>query len=323
MTAKLLKYPICALPFFVLGLIFFGALVTSHGAGLSVPDWPTTFGHNMFTYPVHKWQGGVLYEHGHRLIASGIGAVTLLIAVMVWRRERRRPVRILSALALITVIVQGVLGGVTVLLKLPDAVSVAHALLGQTFLLITIALAYCFKVAPAAGLKWRWSPFNRMAVLLLLVLYLQLLAGALMRHAEAGLAVPDFPTMAGSLWPSVSTAAIVKLNVLREQIGLGPVTVYQVTTHLIHRCGALLVLSLMFAFFIRAYRAGLSSRQLQLVRLLLPVTAIQILLGVFTILSLKSAYLTSLHVVTGAGLLGLVWLITLSLAVLPEPAVKE
>src|SRR3954471_4617672 len=90
-------------------LIAAGGMVTSTGSGLSVPDWPTTYGQNMFTFPVSKWVGGIRYEHVHRLIASGVGLLTVALAVWLARRERRRWVRRLGYFALGAVVAQGVL----------------------------------------------------------------------------------------------------------------------------------------------------------------------------------------------------------------------
>src|SRR5438034_9800525 len=96
-------------------LIFVGGLVTSTGSGLSVPDWPTSYGWNMFTFPVSKWVGGIRYEHSHRLIASTVGFLTIIMAGWTWKVEPRRWVRRLAFAALGAVILQGLLGGLTVL----------------------------------------------------------------------------------------------------------------------------------------------------------------------------------------------------------------
>src|SRR3954464_13629346 len=96
-------------------LIVAGGLVTSTGSGLSVPDWPTSYGWNMFTFPMRHMVGGIFYEHGHRLIASTVGFLTIIRAAWTWRVEPRRWVRMLGLSALGAVILQGVLGGITVL----------------------------------------------------------------------------------------------------------------------------------------------------------------------------------------------------------------
>ena len=117
-------------------------MVTSKGVGLAVPDWPTTFGYNMFLFPVSKWVGGIFFEHTHRLIASAIGFLTIILAVWLWRAEIRRWVRNLGFAALVVVILQGVLGGLRVTM-LKDEIGIFHACLAQAFfgLLIVIALA--------------------------------------------------------------------------------------------------------------------------------------------------------------------------------------
>lgn len=117
-------------------LIVAGALVTSRDAGLSVPDWPLSYGQLM-----PEMVGGVFYEHGHRMIASFVGFLSIILAVWLWRREKRRWVRNLGWAALGAVIAQGVLGGMTVLLLLPTPVSVAHACLAQLFFSTTAILA--------------------------------------------------------------------------------------------------------------------------------------------------------------------------------------
>jgi len=122
-------------------LILAGSLVTSHDAGLSVPDWPTSYGWNMFTFPPSMWVANILYEHGHRLIASTVGFLTIILAVWLWSSEPRRWLRWFGVGALGAVIAQGILGGITVLFFLPDAVSTAHAGLAEIFFCMTVAIA--------------------------------------------------------------------------------------------------------------------------------------------------------------------------------------
>src|SRR5690349_22670559 len=122
-------------------LVLAGSLVTSTDSGLSVPDWPTTYGWNMFTFPPSKWVGGIFYEHGHRLIASGVGFLTIILAAWLWIAEPRRWMKRLGAIALLSVILQGVLGGLTVRYFLPAPISTAHAGLAEIFFCMTIAIA--------------------------------------------------------------------------------------------------------------------------------------------------------------------------------------
>ena len=122
-------------------LIFAGGLVTSTGSGLSVPDWPNTYGWFMWAFPMSKMVGGIFYEHAHRLIASTVGFLIVVLAIWLGRAEPRRWVRRLGYLALGAVIVQGILGGITVLWYLPDAISIAHASLAQILFCLTVTIA--------------------------------------------------------------------------------------------------------------------------------------------------------------------------------------
>ena len=119
-------------------LIVLGALVTSNSAGLSVPDWPTSFGS---LYKIPPMVGGVKYEHGHRMFAEFVGLLIIVIAVWTQRVERRKWMKALGWIALGAVIGQGVLGGLTVLFGLPWYISTAHATLAQTIFCVVTAMA--------------------------------------------------------------------------------------------------------------------------------------------------------------------------------------
>src|SRR5574341_635220 len=121
-------------------LLFIGGLVTSKGAGLAVPDWPTTFGYNMFLYPWAKMIGGIFYEHSHRLFASAVGFLTVITALTFWLKEERLWMRWLGVAALGLVIAQGVLGGLRVVL-LEQPLAIVHAAFAQAFFALTVSLA--------------------------------------------------------------------------------------------------------------------------------------------------------------------------------------
>src|SRR5438046_6490724 len=113
-------------------LIFMGGLVTSHGAGMSVPDWPNSYGYNMFLFPPRLWIGGILYEHTHRLMGTVVGMLSILLTIVAWATEKRLWVRWLATGVLGAVILQGVLGELrVVLLKLNLAI--VHACFAQAF----------------------------------------------------------------------------------------------------------------------------------------------------------------------------------------------
>lgn len=165
-------------------LIVAGALVTSNDAGLSVPDWPTSFGS---LYKIPHMVGGVRFEHTHRMVAEFVGLLTIVIAVWTWRTDRRRWMKLLAWGALGTVIAQGILGGITVLHYLPPAISSAHAALAQTFFCIAVCIALFtgrsfVEEVPRAELDQRRPTLITLTVLSILVLYVQLILGAMFRH---------------------------------------------------------------------------------------------------------------------------------------------
>src|SRR5438094_2900244 len=121
-------------------LICSGGMVTSKNVGLAVPDWPTTFGYNMFLFPVSKWIGGILFEHTHRLMGSLVGFLTIILAAWLWASEDRKWVRNLGLIALAGVILQGVLGGLRVTM-LKDEIGVFHACVAQAFLALLVVMA--------------------------------------------------------------------------------------------------------------------------------------------------------------------------------------
>ena len=187
-------------------LIFAGGMVTSTGSGLAVPDWPNTYGWFMWTFPIQHWVGGIFYEHTHRLIASTVGFLILVLAVWLWRAEPRRWVRTLGFIALAAVITQGMLGGLTVLFYLPDPISIAHASLAQIVFCLTITIARCDVARLEARISRAiWRPTiaccRRRRSSRPALVYLQILIGATMRHTDAGLAIPDFPFAFGQLVP--------------------------------------------------------------------------------------------------------------------------
>ncbi len=309
----------CLATFF---LIFAGGLVTSTGSGLAVPDWPLSYG---MVFP--PMVGGVFYEHGHRMVATVVGVLMLCLAIALWRMETRRWVRNLGFVALGAVVVQGLLGGLTVKLFLPPPVSVAHGILAQTFFLMTIVLAYSLSAERenrqhenAAG-----NPaFLNLNLLLIFCIYLQLLFGATMRHTASGLAVPDFPTMGGEWWPQFDSTMLQRINARRFDMNLDPVSMRQVVFHVLHRAGAVLV----FGVLLVVNWTGLKSRAVTskvkaTLWMLNAVVALQILLGIFTVLTDKEPYLTSVHVVLGAGVLGLTVLMFVRAAPLSWKALKN
>jgi cytochrome c oxidase assembly protein subunit 15 len=280
-------------------LIFAGGLVTSTGSGLSVPDWPTTYGWFMLTFPLEKMVGGIFYEHSHRLIASGVGMLIVVLAVWLWKVEPRAWVRRLGYVALAAVVTQGILGGITVLWFLPDAVSIAHAGLAQLVFCLTVSIALFTSPGWKRGYADRGSTdplddatLKKVAVATTAAIYIQIIAGATMRHTGAGLAIPDFPWAFGRLMPPVWS---------------GPIAI-----HFAHRVGALAVTALVLAVIGHVIHHHRWRRELTRPSLLLlALVAIQITLGALTVLTGKHYVINSLHVVTGAMVLGTSLVLTL------------
>jgi len=161
-------------------LIVVGGLVTNTGAALAVPDWPTTFGHNMFLFPWSQMVGGVFYEHSHRLLGSLVGLLTLMLAVVLWPRGGR--LRALGIAAVAAVIAQGVIGGLRVVLQ-TDGLAMVHGPLAQGFfaLVVAIALLTSERMArPAPALDGATRALTLVAALLV---YVQIVFGALLTHA--------------------------------------------------------------------------------------------------------------------------------------------
>ncbi len=306
-------------------LIFLGGQVKSHEAGLSVPDWPLTYGENPVTFGVSKWTGGIFHEHFHRLFAGGVAILTVILAILLYFKDDRVWMVALGAGAVFTVLLQAFLGGMTVWYQLPVLISSAHAVLAQTFFLITIIICYGLsgerarRVERAAnGAPEIRTALKMGALVLIVAVYTQLFLGALMRHTESGLAVPDFPTTAGKIIPSVDEETVAWVNSWRfdhtDSLGaiLPDVTAGQIAIHLAHRGGALVVSLLIFGLTWSAFRRRQSHPEQWRTMIYLSLLVIfQVTLGAVTIWTVKHPYITSAHVVTGAGVLGLSTLLAL------------
>jgi cytochrome c oxidase assembly protein subunit 15 len=274
-------------------LILAGSLVTSTNSGLAVPDWPTTYGWNMFTFPPAMWVGGIFYEHGHRLIASGVGFLTIVLAIWLWKVESRGWMKRLGAIALGTVILQGLLGGITVLYLLPAAVSTAHAGLAEIFFCLTVSVALFTSpgwIRGNSSVDDVW--LRRTASATTALVFIQILIGAAMRHTGAGLAIPDFPLMFGGLIPDRWSPGI--------------------AIHFAHRAGALIVGAAVLVTAAHVYYHHRDRMEfVRPARLLMVLIVVQITLGALTILSRRDVWINSAHVVCGALVLAISLVLTL------------
>jgi cytochrome c oxidase assembly protein subunit 15 len=293
-----------------LGLVCLGGVVTSKGVGMAVPDWPTTYGENMFLFPPSKWVGGIFYEHTHRLLASLVGLMTTALAVWLWLRDRRAWLRWLGIVAFVLVALQGLLGGLRVVFDkygLGPHMGVFHGTLAQLFFVLIGFIAL------ATTRWWITHPFaeergvaaSRLAgggLVMSLVILVQLALGATMRHQHAGLAVPDFPLAYGSWWPATDADSIARYNFDRvEVMAYNPITAFHVTIHMLHRVTALVILAGVAAVAMRAWRRlGWHSVWTKASVAWLALILVQVLLGALTVLSEKKVDVTTAHVAVGA-----------------------
>ncbi len=249
----------------------------------------------MFSFPFSKMVGGIFYEHGHRLIASTVGLLTIGLVLWAWRAEPRRWVRRMTWTALGAVVAQGLLGGVTVIYLLPKPISISHAGLAQLFFALVVGLG----VFTSAGWRdgyGRVEPLGdpvlgRLAVAVPTLVYGQILLGATMRHNDAGLAIPDFPLAFGRPLPP------------EWSLGIG--------LHFAHRLGAVAVTATAAALIWRVFVQHRNRLELARPTLLLAaVLLVQIGLGAWTVWSGLQPHINTSHVATGA----LVWVVSVTLA---------
>jgi cytochrome c oxidase assembly protein subunit 15 len=287
-------------------LIAAGGMVTSTGAGLSVPDWPNTYGWFMFTFPTSKWVGGIRYEHTHRLIASTVGLLTIILALWTWRVEARAWVRRLAFAALGAVILQGLLGGLTVLLLLPPAVSIGHAGLAQLFFCITITLAIVTSPSWNGARPLNDPVLRRITLITTTLVYCQILVGATMRHIGAGLAIPTFPLAFGRVLPPDWTTAI--------------------AVHFAHRVGAVVVLLAITLTTAHIWHWHRPQRDLiRIATLLFLLVCSQATLGALVVMSALQPIINTAHVVNGALVLATSLVLTLRVyrRTLQEPLIGD
>lgn len=372
-------------------LIFMGGLVTSHGAGLSVPDWPNSYGYNMFLFPPSMWVGGIFYEHTHRLLGTLVGLLAIgmvlssfapsksvawrrrwgraaalllatglallglklvvgsapagtdgtllqkllphlwttfislgIVAAIGWASRSREPrgwVRWTTVVLLLAIILQGIKGGLRV-----EWVNIELAIVHGVFAQIILCLmAVTCLVTSRSWLTGSWLPAGRptgtaavawTGVLATVLVLGQLVAGASMRHLEAGLAIPDLPLAFGKVLPPTTAEGLAEANRFRislaeTSIG-GPVTLGQVWLHFTHRVGAVLVTAAVLGLIYLAVRsAGPRVPSLRrLAWLLLPMLLVQVTLGLATVYFRKPADITTLHHTLGALTLMVLCLLT-------------
>ncbi|HEY0009979.1 MAG TPA: COX15/CtaA family protein [Tepidisphaeraceae bacterium] len=370
----------------VFPLIWMGGLVTSHGAGMSVPDWPNSYGYNMFLFPPNQWLGGIFFEHTHRLLGTLSGFLSIILVLLAWgpsqnlvtrkimgwltfltltaavvtfavrppyagmpmpsvedydakfaayeaaknwshvyvglfslglvtlfawiarTRESRRWLRWLTIGQLVAIIFQGLLGGLRVT-EVSIELAMIHACFAQLFFCTTaftaLALSHWWKNARDLS-RENDAPVARRVVVWMSItaglIFAQLIVGAIMRHNNAGLAIPDLPLHYGKLLPPTDGAGLEAANAARVwQYHLEPTTLAGIWTHFGHRLGAVLITLTVAVIGFSVLRKLPQRRAIRrVVAILVSLVIVQVTLGILTVLWMKPADVASLHVAVGA-----------------------
>lgn len=278
------------------GLLLVGGAVNPTGSSLACPDWPLCYGE---VFP--EMTGGVLYEHSHRLVATFVGLLTIAFVVAAWRRRPvDRGLRALSLVMLIAVILQGVLGGITVIYRLPTLVSTAH--LGLSLIFFTATCLAVFRSRPGAPRLFarletasrahsarRVRPARIALGVAVVATWVQALLGGLVRHVGAGRACgTEWPLCGGELWPLLGAAQL----------------------HQAHRFAGYLVAVVVIAAALAAVASfhrlppGSRRRLARLAASVAPVLVLlQVVLGILTVLSNVGTWQVVLHLGGAAALL--------------------
>lgn len=293
--------------FSTLSLISLGGVVTSTESGMTVPDWPNSYGYNMFLFPISLWQGGIFYEHSHRLLGSFVGLLTIVLAV--WSQISPKVdtiTRRMAWIAIPLVIFQGILGGLRVEL-VKDWIGIFHAVVAQCYLVYLAIIAFRISAksrtsSPDLSAK-AVSRVSAMATFLSIAVLLQLTLGATMRHQHQGLAVPDFPAAYGKVWPDTSPASMAEINEIRSFNDQPEVSTFHVWVHMGHRFFAyFILLAGTFCVFLGISKKWFDRMNLSKIYPIVWCCLLwsQGLLGVVTVLKNKPADIATLHVIVGA-----------------------
>jgi heme a synthase len=284
----------------VLFLICIGGLVTSHEAGMSVPDWPNTYGYNMFFFPWQDWVGGIFFEHSHRLVAFGVSTLAAILAVALCFQERIW-LRWMGIVVPVFFALEATIGGLRVVLS-EDQLGILHGCLAQA-LFVAVSLIALFTSrwwieARPAVVPHRWS--GRVLAICALI-FAQLMIGATMRHEHAGLSITDFPLAYGQVWPNTDPASVAAYNQLRLEHNQVATSALYINMQMAHRTGAVLIT---VAILAAAAAAWLTPGTAPILRrwsaVWVALVFTQFALGAFTIWTDKAADVATTHVAVGA-----------------------
>jgi len=309
----------CFLVGSILFLITLGGQVTTKVAGMAVPDWPSTFGHNMFIYPWSKMTAStmVFLEHSHRLVASGVGLITLGVAVLVWMFQPSGLARRLALAASLLVVLQGILGGQRVI-QASWVLGLLHGCLAQLFLLTAGSLALVLSKFWGKPGKGDEDALNRSRMVWFFtgIVFLQTVLGAWMRHGGPGfLSVPDFPKVYGEwfppFWDSVTLSHINQFRA--EKLQWPATTPILILGQILHRSLGILAAAGILGGALWSVRSSSTPSWWKRGVVFWVLLALsQVLFGVSIIWSGRLPELATLHVLIGAGLTLTGWLLGLA-----------
>ncbi len=309
---------ICALT--AIFLVIAGATVTSTGAGDSIPDWPLSY-----KSLIPPLVGNVIYEYSHRVIAAITAILIFILTIWSWIIKQSKLIRWLSTSVFIAIILQAFLGGLRVLIVSDENIQkVVYSIIGKVHnkdlrilfailhaVLAQVVLAVTFIIATITSRKWQEATnltkvtigIKIICVIFVLLIFCQLIFGAMLRHKEIGLIIPDFPTSFGYIIPNFN-------NLPYNPNAPFPLTYAEfkisVILNFIHRVFALLIL--FFALALLFYVKNFYSKNKQLVRLIFVIffhIILQVILGAIVVWTRAPILLTIIHTAIGASILGL------------------
>ena len=284
----------------VLFQICLGGVVTSKNAGMSVPDWPTTYGYNMFYFPWQFMTGGIFWEHSHRLVGSGLGILIYVLTVWLFYQKRNwQRWQGVGSASMVSIL--GLLGGLRVI-EMNDAIGIFHGCLAQT-LLVTVSLIALFTsrwwIESQPGVTPRQWTGRTLAICALI--FCQLMLGATMRHEHAGLSITDFPLAYGQAWPKTDPASVDQYNFERLTHNETATTALYINMQMAHRVGAVLIT---VAILAAAAAVWLTPGAAPILRrwsaAWVFLVFLQFTLGACTIWTNKAADVATTHVAVGA-----------------------